>query len=193
MFAILIILLCLGVCCNGDLMPAVITHHRMEIPLNRNHNKIVPLRIDLIREQFWQLESKLWQYLNGNTKGNYTVQQQSDYILDEYRKYLQDTKELGVTLVEDKYNILNHYEWSVLEKQLLAIERTFDVFYQFITNDFGNDVQLRDDDGDPKNSILQYALLFNDNFEDIKRTIENILLIMVKQTMYYRALMVSVH
>ncbi|XP_073830143.1 uncharacterized protein isoform X2 [Musca autumnalis] len=142
-----------------------------------------PIEIDAIRQEYLSLEQSLWQHLDRSTN-NRNAEQQLRKIIDSHRRFVhQHMREMWQ---EGKYEILNHYEWSLLERDLIQIDNLFGVFAAYLRSHHNNvdldESTLRD---------VAESILRNDKTFSIPRIFQDIELIMVKQTMYYRAMMAS--
>lgn len=140
-------------------------------------------KIDAVREECISLEKSLWKHLN-RISFNRSDEQLARKVIDTHRLFINEN--MSSTWTEGKYHILNHYEWSILERDLLLIESMFGFFMRFV-NDHGNSVDLEE------RAVMDLAesVLRNDNIFSMDRIFQDIELIMVKQALYYRALVVS--
>uniref|UniRef100_A0ABK9ND08 Uncharacterized protein n=1 Tax=Glossina morsitans morsitans TaxID=37546 RepID=A0ABK9ND08_GLOMM len=140
-------------------------------------------KIDAVREECISLEKSLWQHLN-RISFNRSDEQLARKVIDTHRLFINEN--MSSTWTEGKYHILNHYEWSILERDLLLIESMFGFFMRFV-NDHGNSVDLEE------RAIMDLAesVLRNDKIFSMDRIFQDIELIMVKQALYYRALVAS--
>ncbi|XP_013108766.1 uncharacterized protein LOC106088028 isoform X2 [Stomoxys calcitrans] len=143
----------------------------------------VPIEVDAAREEYLSLEKSLWQHLDRSTN-NRNIDQQLRKIIDSHRRFVHE--HMHSTWQAGKYEILNHYEWSLLEPDLIQIENLFGVLSTYLNEHPKNadidEVALMD--------ITQNALR-DDKIFSMARIFKDIELIMVKQTMYYRAMMAS--
>lgn len=145
---------------------------------------IPAIEIDETRDQYLSLEQSLWQHLN-RSPNNRNTEQQMRKIIDSHRKLINER--MNSSWPMGKYEILNHYEWSILERDLQQIETLFNAF-KLLLNSEENSVELtRSNDLED----LMENILRNDKTFSMDRIFQDTELIMVKQTMYYRAMMVS--
>lgn len=142
------------------------------------------IEINAVRDEYLNLEQSLWQHLN-RSPNNRNTEQQMRKIIDSHRKLINE--HMNSTWPMGKYEILNHYEWSILERDLQQIETLFNAF-KLLLNSEENSVELTRSH-DLEN--LMDNILRNDKTFSMDRIFQDIELIMVKQTMYYRAMMVS--
>ncbi|XP_075158797.1 uncharacterized protein LOC142232004 isoform X2 [Haematobia irritans] len=150
---------------------------------NISYGPYVPIEIDAVREEYLSLEKSLWQHLDRSTN-NRNVDQQLRKILDSHRRFIED--HMQSKWQEGKYEILNHYEWSLLEPDLMQIENLFGVLENYLKSHPSNN----DVDETALMDITNNAL-HDDKIFSMARIFKDIELIMVKQTMYYRAMMAS--
>lgn len=143
-----------------------------------------PIEIDAARDQYLSLEQSLWQHLN-RSQNNRNTEQQMRKIIDSHRKFINE--HMNSTWPALKYEILNHYEWSILESDLQQIETLFGAFKRLL-NSQENSVELTQ--SQDLNDIMD-NILRNDKTFSMGRIFQDTELIMVKQAMYYRAMMVS--
>lgn len=143
-----------------------------------------PIEIDAVREQYLSLEQSLWQHLN-RSQNIRNTEQQMRKIIDSHRLFVNE--HMNSSWSAGKYEILNHYEWSILERDLQQIETLFGAFKR-ILNSQENSVELT---RTHELEDLMENILRNDRTFSMGRIFQDIELIMVKQTMYYRAMMVS--
>ncbi|XP_061390164.1 uncharacterized protein LOC133325407 [Musca vetustissima] len=145
-----------------------------------------PLEIDAIRQEYLSLEKSLWQHLDRSTN-NRNAEQQLRKIIDSHRRFVQQHMGQGTEWQEGKYDILNHYEWSILERDLIQIDNLFGVFAAYLRSHHNSAADLEEQQlMDVTESVLR-----NDKTFSMARILQDIELIMVKQTMYYRAMMAS--
>lgn len=97
------------------LTKAVYSEARVEVP---------ELQVDAIRHEYIVLQKSLWFYLDkeGTSKSSDLRK-----VYDSHRNFINDNFRSNFEV--GRYDILNHYEWSLLERDLLQIDRMFD-YYQ---------------------------------------------------------------
>ncbi|GBP12680.1 hypothetical protein EVAR_69758_1 [Eumeta japonica] len=97
--------------------------------MSSHHRPIPAIEIDAIRDQYFSLEKSLWQHLN-RSHHNRNIEQQIRKIVDIHRNFINE--HLNSTWALGKYEILNHYEWSILERDLQQIETLFGAFMRIL-------------------------------------------------------------
>lgn len=140
---------------------------------------IIALRLEYI-----SLEKSLWQYL-GEPKKNDEAKQLRK-VFETHRNVVNAN--FSGDFDPTKYSILvNHYEWNGLEADLLELDGLFKYFRGFI-NRYLDGVY-------DKQAILDLcndALHENGNSINIPEIVEKMQNIMVRQTLYYRAMLVRI-
>lgn len=141
--------------------------------------------IDISREKYFQLEHSLWIRIN---ESNIPLSTQST-VVKEHRKFIDH--HLNSTWDEHKYAIMNFYEWNMLLRKLMHMENLFQYFQQLMDLLIHNEGKVI---GEEVTSILRNIVNNNppntSNFSLID-VFNNIELVMVKQAILYRALLVS--
>lgn len=173
-----------AIICLIILLATFATSVRADSSYRRPPRLHAPIEIDAVREEYLSLEQSLWQHLDRSTN-NRNAEQQLRKIIDSHRRFVH--QHMQSTWEEDKYQILNHYEWSLLERDLMQIEHLFGVFHNYLRAQHNN---VEDIDEKSLMDVTENALR-NDRTFSMARIFQDIELIMVKQTMYYRAMMVS--
>lgn len=97
------------------LTKAVYSEARVEVP---------ELQVDAIRHEYIALQKSLWLYLD---KEGPSKSSELRKVYDSHRKFINDNFQSNFEV--GRYDILNHFEWSLLERDLLQIDRMFD-YYQ---------------------------------------------------------------
>uniref|UniRef100_A0A0A1XQQ1 CinA-like protein n=2 Tax=Zeugodacus cucurbitae TaxID=28588 RepID=A0A0A1XQQ1_ZEUCU len=143
--------------------------------------EVAELQVDTTRNEYIALQQSLWRYLNkeGTSKSS-----QLRKVYDSHRTFISDHFQSNFEV--GRYDILNHYEWSLLERDLLQIDRMFD-YYQNYLNEHNNSAEVNE------RAILDICetVLRNDNVFSMSRIFQDVELVMVKQTLYYRAMLES--
>lgn len=133
--------------------------------------------------EYVSLEKSLWQYLsdpkNGETK-------QLRKVFDTHRFMVNSNFTSDFDPM--KYSILiNHYEWSTLETDVLELDGLFKYFRGFINRYLDGNYEQQ--------AILDLCNdCLNENGQsfNIPDVIEKIFNVMIRQTLYYRAMLVSI-
>ncbi|XP_014085940.3 uncharacterized protein orion isoform X2 [Bactrocera oleae] len=154
------------------LTKAVYSEARVEVP---------ELQVDAIRHEYIALQKSLWLYLD---KEGPSKSSELRKVYDSHRKFINDNFQSNFEV--GRYDILNHFEWSLLERDLLQIDRMFD-YYQNFMNEHNNSAEVNE------RAILDICetVLRNDNVFSMSRIFQELELVMVKQTLYYRAMLES--
>ncbi|XP_017485333.1 PREDICTED: uncharacterized protein LOC108373907 isoform X2 [Rhagoletis zephyria] len=143
--------------------------------------QIADLQVDATRCEYFALQDSLWDYLNrdGTSKSS-----QLRKVYDSHRKFVNDNLQSNFEV--GKYDILNHYEWSLLERDLLQIDSIFGYYKNFMT-EHNNTAELNE------RAVLDICetVLRNDNTFSMSRIFQDVELVMVKQALYYRAMLES--
>ncbi|XP_004527139.1 uncharacterized protein LOC101457975 isoform X2 [Ceratitis capitata] len=143
--------------------------------------QIPDLQVDATRREFFALEESLWRYME---KDGISKSSQLRKVFDSTRNYINDHIQNNFEV--GRYDILNHYEWSLLERDLLQIDSIFGYYKNFI-NEHNNISELNE------RAVLDIceSVLRNDNTFSMSRIFQDVELVMVKQTLYYRAMLES--
>ncbi|XP_037934522.1 uncharacterized protein LOC119668915 isoform X2 [Teleopsis dalmanni] len=148
-----------------------------------NATSFPTLKWEEIRTEYIDLEKALWQYLNkSTTNGNKLSQIRK--VFDSHNSFIK--WHLQSLFEPGEYNILNHYEWKLLERDLLEIDGIFGFFKDFMKrNENFTNLEER--------AVLDICdtALRNDKVFSMSRIFQDIELVMVKQTLYYRAMLES--
>lgn len=137
-----------------------------------------------LRLEYVSLEKSLWQYLGEPAKNDEAKQLRK--VFETHRNVVNSnfSRDFDPT----RYSILvNHYEWNGLEVDLQELDGLFKYFRGFINRYLDGDYD--------KQAILDLcndALHENKKSVNIPDVIERIHNVMVRQTLYYRAMMVRI-
>ncbi|KAL5276193.1 hypothetical protein ACFFRR_001797 [Megaselia abdita] len=134
-----------------------------------------------LRLEYVSLEKSLWQYLSEPTKNNEAKQLRK--VFETHRNVVNGNFSGDFDPI--RYSILiNHFEWNNLEVDLLELDGLFKEFRAFINRYLDGDYD--------KEAILDLCkdvLHENENSINIPDVIEKIHNAMVRQTLYYRAML----
>lgn len=135
--------------------------------------------IDNIRQLYIQLENQSWSIVNNKTDQNSILR----YLFDGHRNFAQQY--LKRNFLGSEFIILEpFYEWKLLEKDLMTINSLFETFRLLL------DQHVDDYDRLMNNDFAETVL--TDKHFPINDTMDQIENIMIKQSLYYRALQVRV-
>lgn len=137
--------------------------------------------LDLERARYLRLQDDMWALVDKGTLAKHDVEEKL------YKTY----RELAVANWTERYNenefkfLQRFYEWNLVEKDLLGIESMWVAFKGFLTNQFTtNDFN--------ELAAMDFAdTVFHDKQLTIDGSLEGVYSIMVKQSFYYKATMVS--
>ncbi|KQS30547.1 uncharacterized protein LOC6551613 isoform X2 [Drosophila erecta] len=149
------------------------------------HPIIPQIEVDALRTEYIALERALWSYLTKTANSHNNKETQIRKVYDSHRDF--DAKpQMRHTFEEHRYEILNHYEWSLLERDLIYISKLYDAYKDTFVKQ-NNSVEL------DELAVLNLAgaILRNDNTASMPRILQEIERVMVSQTLYYRAMIVS--
>lgn len=137
-----------------------------------------------LRLEYVSLEKSLWQYLSEPAKNNEAKQLRK--VFETHRNVVNGNFSRDFDPM--RYSILiNHYEWTALETDLLELDGTFKHFRGLVNRYLDGDYD--------KQAILDLcndALHENENSINIPDVIEKMHNTMVRQTLYYRAMLVRI-
>lgn len=137
------------------------------------------LDVDMSHAEYVSIEKALWNYI---AKPRITREAQLKKVYDTHRTFSRDN--LDRLFDESKYEIIQHSEWLMLKTDLIYLNSIFEAFRMFLNS---NPV-----DGEYNEQAaldLCDNVLRNDTTFSIQKIFNQIELIMVKQAMYYRALL----
>jgi len=94
------------------------------------HPSIPQMEVDALRTEYIALERALWDYLAKTANSQNNKETQIRKVYDSHRDF--DSKPLmGRPFEEHRYEILNHYEWSLLERDLIYISKLYEAYKVF--------------------------------------------------------------
>lgn len=134
---------------------------------------------DNIRNLYIQLENKSWSIVNNEIDQKSILR----YLFDGHRNFAQQY--LKRNFIGSEFIILEpFYEWKLLEKDLMTINSLFETFRLLLDQH----VDVYDD---LVNNDFAETVLTDKHFP-INDTMDQIENIMIKQSLYYRALQVRI-
>ncbi|KRK06713.1 uncharacterized protein LOC6525374 isoform X2 [Drosophila yakuba] len=149
------------------------------------HRSTPQMEVEALRTEYIALERALWDYLAKTANSQNNKETQIRKVYDSHRDF--DAKPaMRRTFEEHRYEILNHYEWSLLERDLIYISKLYDAYKDTFVKQ-NNSAEL------DELAVLNLAgaILRNDNTASMPRILQEIERVMVSQTLYYRAMLVS--
>jgi len=94
------------------------------------HPSTPQMEVDALRTEYIALERALWNYLAKTANSQNNKETQIRKVYDSHRDF--DAKpQMRRTFEEHRYKILNHYEWSLLERDLIYISKLYDAYKVF--------------------------------------------------------------
>ncbi|XP_022223780.2 uncharacterized protein LOC111075028 isoform X2 [Drosophila obscura] len=140
------------------------------------------LQVDALRTEYISLERDLWEYLEKTANSQNNKETQLRKIFVSHRDF-NAKPFMDHSFEVQRYEILKHYEWSVLERELEHIGQLFDEYKETLSKQ-NNSAQLEERD------ILELAQnVFRES--NTARILQEIHRVMVQQTLYYRAMVAS--
>ncbi|KPU75110.1 uncharacterized protein Dana_GF20993, isoform C [Drosophila ananassae] len=150
-----------------------------------SQSRVPQLTVDAMRTEYIALEKALWDYLEKTANSQNNKETQLRKIFDSHRDF-NGRPLMERTFEENRYKLLNHYEWSLLERDLVYISKLYEAYKEVFVKQ-NNSAQL------DELAVLDLAreVLRNDKTISIPRILDEIERVMVQQTLYYRAMLVS--
>ncbi|KRG06869.1 uncharacterized protein LOC6585004 isoform X2 [Drosophila mojavensis] len=141
--------------------------------------------VDALRIEYLSLERALWIYLNKTANSQNNKETQLRKVYDSHRNFI-NKRQMGREFASDKYKIMHHFEWNQLEMKLTELNRIFDFYKNILMKPVSSD-------GLEERAVLDLTLtvLRNDKHYSMSQIFQTIEEYMVKQTLYYRAMVVS--
>lgn len=173
------------------------------------------MQVDALRNEYLSLEQALWQYLRKTANSQNNRETQLRKVYDSHWDFIH------LPLMNRRFDskiystVLRHYEWTLLEMKLTELNNLFDfykvgssvreierssrqrpVLYPLLSPSSSQNILMK-----PKTSQdleeravldLTDQVLRNDKTFSMSQIFQEIEAVMVKQTMYYRAMLVSV-
>ncbi|KAM8720177.1 hypothetical protein ACLKA7_006253 [Drosophila subpalustris] len=144
------------------------------------------LEVDALRNEYILLEKSLWEYLDKTADSQNNRESQIKKVYDSHRAFINTPQMSRKFLGEQYTNIMHHYEWTLLASNLTYLNSIFD-FYKdtLMKRTSSQDLEER--------AVLDFKeeVLRNDTALTMLEIFRNIEYIMVKQAMYYRAMVQS--
>ncbi|XP_030567505.1 uncharacterized protein LOC115767384 isoform X2 [Drosophila novamexicana] len=143
------------------------------------------IEVDALRNEYLSLERSLWQYLQKTANSLNNRETQLRKVYDLHRSFI-NKRQMGRIFDSKKYDVMHHYEWMMLESQLSNLNRLFDFYKNTLMSPITST-------GLDERAVLDLAeeVLRNDTSFSMSQIFQEIEHIMVKQTLYYRAMVVS--
>ncbi|XP_055914156.1 uncharacterized protein LOC129947566 isoform X2 [Eupeodes corollae] len=146
-----------------------------------NAKRNVALEVDTSHAEYVFIEKALWKYI---ARPRITREAQLKKVYDSHRNFARDN--LQRTFDENRYEIIQHSEWIMLKSDLVYLNSIFEAFRVFL-----NTHPINGEYNEQAALDLCDNVLRNDSTFSIEKIFKQIELIMVKQAMYYRALLDS--
>ncbi|XP_017870065.1 PREDICTED: uncharacterized protein LOC108618522 isoform X2 [Drosophila arizonae] len=148
-------------------------------------HRIPMTEVDALRIEYLSLERALWIYLNKTANSQNNKETQLRKVYDSHRNFI-NKRQMGREFASDKYKIMHHFEWNQLEMKLAELNRIFDFYKNTLMKPVSSD-------GLEERAVLDLteAVLRNDKHYSMSQIFQTIEEYMVKQALYYRAMVVS--
>ncbi|XP_034671391.1 uncharacterized protein LOC117903453 isoform X2 [Drosophila subobscura] len=142
------------------------------------------MQVDALRTEYISLERDLWDYLKKTANSQNNKETQLRKIFVSHRDF-NEKPFMEHTFAVQRYEILKHYEWTILERELEHISQLFEEYKDTLSKQ-NNNGQGQLDERD----ILDFAqTVFHES--NTARILQEIHRVMVQQTLYYRAMVAS--
>ncbi|BFG02405.1 uncharacterized protein DMAD_01914 [Drosophila madeirensis] len=142
------------------------------------------MQVDALRTEYISLERDLWDYLKKTANSQNNKETQLRKIFVSHRDF-NEKPFMEHTFAVQRYEILKHYEWTILERELEHISQLFEEYKDTLSKQ-NNNGQGQLDERD----ILDFAqTVFRES--NTARILQEIHRVMVQQTLYYRAMVAS--
>ncbi|EDW78356.2 uncharacterized protein Dwil_GK16218 [Drosophila willistoni] len=137
------------------------------------------MNVDALRTEYFALEKSLWDYLDKTSNKETRLRKVYDSHMNFSSKW-----QFNGEFYEKKYDILNHYEWKILERDLVYINKLYDTYKDTFVHQ-NNSALLEE------RAVLDLAehVLRNDKTFSMSRIFEEIEHTMIGQSLYYRAML----
>ncbi|TDG40589.1 hypothetical protein AWZ03_012986 [Drosophila navojoa] len=141
--------------------------------------------VDALRMEYLSLERALWIYLNKTANSQNNKETQLRKVYDSHRSFI-NRPQMDRQFASDKYQIMHHYEWNQLELKLVELNRIFDFYKNTLMKPVSSD-RLEE------RAVLDLTetVLRNDKHFSMSQIFQTIEEYMVKQALYYRAMVAS--
>lgn len=176
-----------------------------------SQSRVPQLTVDAMRTEYIALEKALWDYLEKTANSQNNKETQLRKIFDSHRDF-NGRPLMERTFEENRYKLLNHYEWSLLERDLVYISKLYEAYkvlsprpeipsrlaqdlFLSLSLSRKQEVFVKQNNSAQLDELavldLAREVLRNDKTISIPRILDEIERVMVQQTLYYRAMLVS--
>lgn len=135
-------------------------------------------KMDVLRAYYLMIEQNMWRLIETENDKNHAVQQ----IFEGHRVFVDEN--ITKIYTENDFDILNTvYEWKLLETNIIAVNKLFEAFRFLLQQSHEHFDEL---------AATDFAdTVFKDDHFPVNETLNMIENIMVKQGMYYKAMLVG--
>lgn len=144
--------------------------------------------VDHSRQTYFQLEKSLWKRIVNEDWSSPTTLA----VVQDHRQFIN--QHLNSTWDQHKYSILTFHEWTTLVHKLMLTEELF-VHFRQLLDSMASSSGSREEDplSDAVSKVLLSIVDRNPESGEfsLQDTFEEMELVMVKQALFYRALLVS--
>ncbi|XP_034119056.1 uncharacterized protein LOC117578045 isoform X2 [Drosophila albomicans] len=145
------------------------------------------LEVDALRNEYIALEKSLWEYLDNSPSNS---QNNRDTLIKKiyssHREFI-NRPQISRKFALDYYKVLNHYEWTLLEMKLFQLSGIYDDAYKDKLMSAPTSQNLEE------RAVLDLTdhVLRNDKTFSMSQIFQEIEYMMVKQALYYRAMLTA--
>ncbi|XP_062138828.1 uncharacterized protein LOC133847665 isoform X2 [Drosophila sulfurigaster albostrigata] len=145
------------------------------------------LEVDALRKEYIALEKSLWEYLDNSPSNS---QNNRDTLIKKiyssHREFI-NRPQISHKFALDHYKVLNHYEWTLLEMKLFQLSGIYDDAYKDKLMSAPTSQNLEE------RAVLDLTdhVLRNDKTFSMSQIFQEIEYMMVKQALYYRAMLTA--
>ncbi|XP_060662545.1 uncharacterized protein LOC132795698 isoform X2 [Drosophila nasuta] len=145
------------------------------------------LEVDALRNEYIALEKSLWEYLDNSPSNS---QNNRDTLIKKiyssHREFI-NRPQISRKFALDHYKVLNHYEWTLLEMKLFQLSGIYDDAYKDKLMSAPTSQNLEE------RAVLDLTdhVLRNDKTFSMSQIFQEIEYMMVKQALYYRAMLTA--
>ncbi|XP_034489780.1 uncharacterized protein LOC117793546 isoform X2 [Drosophila innubila] len=153
--------------------------------MQQQQQRTPALEVDALRNEYFLLEKSLWEYLSKTANSQNNRETQIKKVYDSHREFI-NTPQMSRKFLSEQYNIMHHYEWTLLESNLTHLNSIFDFYKDTLMKRISSqDLEER--------AVLDLTeeVLRNDTTFSMSAVFRDIEYMMVKQAMYYRAMVKS--
>lgn len=135
-------------------------------------------KLDELRAYYLLIEQNMWRIAETETDQNHALQQ----LFEGHRVFIDEN--LSKVYTESDFKILNTvYEWKLLETDIITMNKLFEAFRFLLQQNHEHFDEL---------AATDFAdTVFKDEHWPVNGTLETIFNIMIKQGMYYKAMLVG--